>query len=280
MSTEVVPIGEADAQRLTERIRNRMRQLQESIDRLGCLIAEAYNNRVWLALGYDTWDDYVAAEFGVAQVRLERDQRQELVVSLRSAGMSTRAIGSALGVDQSTVVRDARTDASASVGQITGVNGKTYTPPAPKPEPEFLCGDCGELFPQAIWHCPGDGHHSPLGEFECQRCHAYELQLDGTIAPIAGATADGATADADVVDGEVVGDSPEPAPPARTPRRPLRDQFFDAAYDLTKVVDRIGRLASDDRFPRNVEQVAAKHRSDLSRAVDVLADVLDRLPTP
>ena len=70
---------------------------------------------------------------------------------------------------------------------------------------------------------------------------------------------------------------PAPREPKAAPRRALPDQFFDAAYDLTKAVERIERLAEDDRFTQNAEKVAAKHRSDLLRAIDALQRVADRL---
>jgi hypothetical protein len=61
-------------------------------------------------------------------------------------------------------------------------------------------------------------------------------------------------------------------------RRALTDQFFNAVYDLTKAAERVQRLAADDRFPQNAEKVAAKHRSDLLRAIDVCQDVVNQLP--
>lgn len=66
--------------------------------------------------------------------------------------------------------------------------------------------------------------------------------------------------------------------PKTTPRRALPDQFFDAAFDLSKAVDRVARLADDDRFPQNAEKVAAKHRDDLIRARDALDGVIARMP--
>lgn len=65
--------------------------------------------------------------------------------------------------------------------------------------------------------------------------------------------------------------------PRPAPRRALPDQFFEAAYDLTKVAERIDRLVNDDRFPQNAEKVGAKHRTDLLRAVELLSKALDRL---
>ena len=71
---------------------------------------------------------------------------------------------------------------------------------------------------------------------------------------------------------------PAPAPTAPR-RRPLPDAFFDAAHDLRKVTERIERLSDDDRFPSNAEQVAARYRNDLLRAIDALQGVVNRLPS-
>lgn len=79
------------------------------------------------------------------------------------------------------------------------------------------------------------------------------------------------------LDGKSYTKSAAPKAPAR---RALPDQFFDASYDLQKVVERIERLAADDRFPQNKEQISAKHRSDLLRGIDALQGVVDRLPQP
>ena len=88
------------------------------------LIREAYTSRTWAVLGYDTWDAYCNAEFGNARLALPREERQEVVASLRESGLSTRAIASATGLSQSTVART--TESLDSVAVVTGVNGKTY----------------------------------------------------------------------------------------------------------------------------------------------------------
>lgn len=69
----------------------------------------------------------------------------------------------------------------------------------------------------------------------------------------------------------------EPAAPKAANRRALTDQFFDAATDLTRVADRIARLAADDRFTRNANEIATSYRSDLVRAVDAVQGVINRL---
>lgn len=92
------------------------------------LIREAYTSRTWAVLGYDSWDAYCTDEFGETRLRLPREERQEVVASLRDSGLSVRAIASATGVGYGTVSRDlAATDPGGSVAPITGVNGKTYS---------------------------------------------------------------------------------------------------------------------------------------------------------
>lgn len=103
------------------------------------LIRDAYQRRAWAVLGYQTWDEYCHTEFGGVRLRLPREDRPQVVSSLREAGLSTRAIASATGVDQSTVVRDlGRSDANASVGpaRVTGLDGKER----PSTRPAFQPG--------------------------------------------------------------------------------------------------------------------------------------------
>jgi hypothetical protein len=80
------------------------------------LLADAYTRRAWAALGYASWGAFLDAEVpALRHLRLGRSARRELVTGLTDAGMSTRAIGAALGVNQSTVVRDQTSgDAPAS----------------------------------------------------------------------------------------------------------------------------------------------------------------------
>ena len=108
---------------------------------MGDLMAEvvkAYLGRVWLALGYESWADYIKGEFHHAPLYLPRDERQAVVALLRGQGMSTRAIAPAVGADQATVSRDLSGDANTSpdvqpntsvidaIATITGRDGKTY----------------------------------------------------------------------------------------------------------------------------------------------------------
>jgi hypothetical protein len=121
-----------EAREITEKIRSKMGDLM-------LLIAKAHFGRVWLVLGHDSWADYLKAEFDYAPLHLPRHERKAVSMFLRGQGMSTRAIGPAVGVDQATVVRDLSGDANASPDsefvQVTGLDGKTYTVTCPQPEP-------------------------------------------------------------------------------------------------------------------------------------------------
>ena len=85
--------------------RNRAGMIRNYLQGLWPLIAKAYREQDWLALGYDSWDDYVAGEFDTARWKVHKAERAPVVTMLRSAGMSTRAIAAATGESQSTVQR-------------------------------------------------------------------------------------------------------------------------------------------------------------------------------
>lgn len=113
-----------------ERIRSGMRVLAEWQDD----VIAAYVARDWVALGYAAWDAYLDGEYGEDRVQLPREQRREMVAGMAQAGMSTRAIGAALSVDQKTVVNDrARsTEESSSVPErVLSLDGRER--PASRP---------------------------------------------------------------------------------------------------------------------------------------------------
>ena len=101
-------------------------------------IIDAHANRDWIALGYDSWNELCEAEFRGAVIGLPRTERREAVRQMTEAGMSTRAIGGALGVGVATVSRD-REETTVPNGtvddqprEVIGLDGKTRTyPPRP-----------------------------------------------------------------------------------------------------------------------------------------------------
>jgi hypothetical protein len=108
---------------------------RQRVDRIKTLVGaaradiiESFRQRDWIALGYESWDALCSAEFGTV-LRLSVEDRQQAVSELRGAGMSTRAIGSALGVSDVTVRRDiegATNVAPDPVVKVSGLDGKTY----------------------------------------------------------------------------------------------------------------------------------------------------------
>lgn len=70
------------------------------------LIVKAYIERAWDALGYTSWDEYCSAEFSTTRLRLPREERAEVVSSLRDSGLSLRAIEAATGVSRPTIIKD------------------------------------------------------------------------------------------------------------------------------------------------------------------------------
>lgn len=123
MSLAELDLTATEATELVDSIKRHVGVVWRNVER-------AYLGRAWLALGFDSWDDMCDAEFD-ARIPLPREQRQEVVGSLRDAGMSTRAIASALGVNDKTVRNDLAGAEKSAPGSVLGADGKTY--PATKP---------------------------------------------------------------------------------------------------------------------------------------------------
>lgn len=127
-----VVLTPTQARDLTDRIRQTLHVGHD-------LIVEAFKGSAWSVLGYDSWDAYCAGEFaGARMVRLDREQRREIVAEMRQSGMSSRAIASGLGVGHATVARDvqgAPVSDETPAAPVIGLDGKTYQPPAPRPQP-------------------------------------------------------------------------------------------------------------------------------------------------
>lgn len=101
------------------------------------LVGLAYQRRDWAVLGYESWTEYVDAEFSEARVRLTGERRRDAVNALRLYGMSSRAIGTALGVDHTTVARDLQSGvANATPGEVKGTDGKSYASTQPARTPQ------------------------------------------------------------------------------------------------------------------------------------------------
>jgi hypothetical protein len=82
------------------------------------LIIQAYHGRAWMPLGYKTWDEYVVTEFGSAPLMVPREDRPEMVRSLRQQGFSMPAIATTTGASTSTVHRDIEGEPTFPDGKV------------------------------------------------------------------------------------------------------------------------------------------------------------------
>ena len=238
----------SSARRLTERIRLNVVAVRDGVEKLQALLEEAKDGNVHVALGYPSWPAYIAEVMGDEPLRLSRDDRREIVHYLTGEGMSTRAIGSALGVSAMQVSRD-RDRPAAGVTNVT---------PAYDQHERH---EIDEMAPTNV----APQRHKTVDGLDGKTYMAQPIRRPGPHPARP--------------------PEPTPGPPAPLPaeraerRRPLPDAFFDAVYDLGKKAESVRRLIEDDRFPQNAEKVAAKHRNDLLRIRDLIDQVLAQLPT-
>lgn len=114
----------ADARRLTDQIKLALDATWEAGKR-------AWEGRAWIALGYDSWDEYCTREFGTSHLRLPREDRDSVIPSLRAAGMSGRAIGALTGLNERTVRRSlAEVSAAANAAPDSGLALEPEAAPA------------------------------------------------------------------------------------------------------------------------------------------------------
>ncbi|GHA13529.1 hypothetical protein GCM10007989_05160 [Devosia pacifica] len=106
MRTALNQISRSDAQILTDQIR-------VAVDQLWELLLEAHERQAWKAMGYPTWDAYIAGEFNMSRRHSYR---------LLDQGMVNRAIADASGQDvthgSQISEREAR-DLKPIIGEVT-----------------------------------------------------------------------------------------------------------------------------------------------------------------
>ena len=241
MTELTVAMTEHEARRVTERIRAIAVTVKDQLEKLQTLLNEARDGEAWRVLGYASWTAYLTDVMGEQPLRLPRDERQQIVGYLAGEGMSSRAIAPIVGASHMTVERDRQA-------------GVTNVTPEQAPAADYVT-DQADL--DAAPELPDEGGGAPHDSGDAEPSEDEGLSLPSPSSR------------------SVTGQRPEP----QTPRRaPLPDAFWRAAYDLTKVTERLGRLTQDDRFPQNAEKVATANRSDLLRASDLLHQVIDSIP--
>jgi hypothetical protein len=263
VDAEVVdPMGRADAERLDKRIRLLVGTINDNLDKLYELVEQAKAGAIHKALDYPSWTAYVADTIKI-QVRLDRGQRRELVGYLSGEGMSQRAIADVVGVDQKTVSNDLRRPGEENSS----------------PEPELV--DAGVFFDDdqeaadcsAMAEVSDDDFDSVLADARSQDDLSRE-----NVARLSRERVD----DKNAVtgrDGKTYRPKPKDDAAKQKPRRgPLTDDFRRAVSELDKAVNRLAKLAADDRFNRNQSELCGRNLGDLLRIFDRLDDdVLWRL---
>jgi len=227
----------ADAQRLDLCIRLLVNSIGESMTKLYALVNEAKAAQIHLALGYASWPAYVADAFQV-QIRLDREQRRELVGWLSGEGMSQRAIAEVVGSSVGTVNAD------------LGVQNRT-----PGSDAEDRAGDDG-VDPREVRRglelLVRDGQLSPEdAEF---------------FTPVVESQAQTTTG----LDG---GTYTRPAKASAPRRGSLTDTARGVGLDLGKLTRRLSKLVDDDRFGRNREVIGNQIRPYVAQAIEVLTRI-------
>jgi hypothetical protein len=122
------------AKALDDKIREVSGKLATDAADLLNLLKRAKAGQIHVALGFSSWPAYVidAVQFATT----DRADRRMLSVLMYREGMSQRAIGASLGVDQKTVSNDLRSGEENSSAVTAGLDGKTYPREQRKPIPE------------------------------------------------------------------------------------------------------------------------------------------------
>lgn len=232
------PMTEPEARRATERIRTALDRVSTAWSDLAERVADAFQRRADLALGYSSWAEYSQSEFNVPS--LATDVRRELVSLLSAQGMSTRAIAPVVGVSGQRVrqiVSEVASDLPPAHDSVVVGEGLAAT----------AQGQRGGMTPPSPSVLDVEGQVGP------QQPPAPRPAVTG-------------------LDGKTYS-QPEPREPQR---RPLRDGFRDASLDLGKIIDRFERLIGDDRYPRNRDEVA-RYANDLIRAREALDRLIGQM---
>jgi hypothetical protein len=230
-------ITEDEAQQITSRIREWVKAfLVEDVKR-------AYEGRIWITMGYDSWAEWCDCELN--GFKLPVVERREVVAELTDAGMSQRAIPDVVDVSQSTV----RDDLQVS---------RNHSPESGWFSDEQEAADC-----MAMADVPDDEFEVVLAEARAQD----DLSGDNVVAlcrnrigPTIG------------LDGKTYTKHPTPV---RSRRRPLTDDTTAIAIDLRRILKRLEKLLDDDRFADNRESIGNTIRPDVAFGLDILGR-LDR----
>lgn len=190
---------EAEARELTEELKGDYGSLQVKI-------STAWQGRIWLALGYESWQDYLDEEFRDVSLRPPKDLEDQVIGELRAAGMSVRGIAAATDISKSTIDRrvadagvpNGTPESTARAGEpdgtpadpapVIGLDGKSYQPQRPTPPADRSedIVDAEVIEYEESWRMTGqepdtDRLASDLG------IEPITVTMTGTDAPLSGA---------------------------------------------------------------------------------------------
>lgn len=80
-------------------------KIKAALDDVWNLILQAWEERADKVLGYKTWDLYCINEFDSHHLRVPREERGQIVTSMRKAGMTYREIAAATGMSKDAAQR-------------------------------------------------------------------------------------------------------------------------------------------------------------------------------
>ncbi|MGB3893246.1 MAG: hypothetical protein WA942_03210 [Mycolicibacter sinensis] len=246
----VEPLTRVEADRLDNRIRLLVGNINDTFTKLTGLVEQAKSGQIHTVLGYASWTAYISDVFTVT-IRLDRAQRRELVGYLAGEGMSQRAIADVVGTGVGTVNRD-----------LAGVPNGT-----PEPHHPAFTDAAEQSHCMTMADVPDDEFEDVLAQARTEG----DLSPHNVVSICRGRLKKKITGR----DGkQYPAKSPEPSKPRRGS---ITDSFWRAKHDLGKVVARVERLANDDRFDRNRDTIAGENLVELIRARDELNRVIDML---
>ena len=251
-TTELVSLSASEAQRLTQRIKLVASSVRDSLAKLRDLVEEARGTDAWQVLGFHSWTAYLADTLGSEPMRLDREERQELVGYLAGEGLSTRAIAPIVGVSQMQVVRDVQKPAETNVS------------PAPAFTP---VSDTHHEFPKGDMWSPDESFtDSTAAPVVMVNTETGEVTDPTPVPVITETTVTEKTRTVIGLDGKTY------TPEARLKqRKPITDAARDAGWELRKAVERIQRLTDDDRFTRYKDDVMSLLLPHLDFAIEAIA---------
>jgi ParB family chromosome partitioning protein len=159
-----------------------------------------------------------ARSLNVLRRQLTREQRDEVMRSMRADGATYGAIAAAVGVSVGTVHNAANGVELFNSEKVIGADGKRYPAsygrrtfdgqspminaaewqaPAELEELKsllvengrevFVCPDCGEIFDNEVWHCqtPGCDHHWLMSDDVCKNCYEQRGAAVPSLSPTA-----------------------------------------------------------------------------------------------